>query len=641
MQSTLDALRGQHIVSANQFNRKMLDDFIRIAQHVKKLDEAGHVFRELEGKVMAPLFFENSSRTFSSFTAAMCKLGGSVVNLPIESSSMAKGETLADTISTMDCYADVFVLRHPSVSAIETATCVATHPVMNAGNGSGEHPTQSLLDLVTIDSELGAIDGKAIMMVGDLKHGRTVHSLAKQFTNFKISALHMVAPEALAMPQEIIEYVSSKGVPCFVHNSIPPEIIKTIDVIYVTRMQKERFESVEQYNALRGSYVINRELMQHAKENMIVMHPLPRNEELSTDFDNDHRAAYMRQMRYGLFARMALLLIVLAKADLVVAQLSATTRSNANAVSLASNVLGRHFVNPLMNAAGVYCTTADDLGKLIDSASGAFVTKSCTSAFREGNPSPRYHALPGGSINSMGLPNQGFQFYYDFSKGTYRKPLFFSVSGLTLDETKSMAAQLATHPNINNILMELNLSCPNVPGKPQIGYDMQSMKDYLSAVTSVFPHPFGVKLPPYFDIAHFDAAAEVLNAFSTISFLTCINSVGNGLMIDDTNDTVYIRPKQGYGGIGGDYVLPTALANVNAFYRRCPNKIIIGCGGIRTGRDVYQHLLCGASIVQIGTCLHEDGMPTFQRVAKELREHMAQKGYMHLQDVVGKLKTID
>jgi dihydroorotate dehydrogenase (fumarate) len=639
MQSTLDALRGQHIVAAKQFNRVMLDDFIRLTQHIKSMEQNGHVFRDLQGKIMAPLFFENSSRTYSSFAAAMCKLGGSVVTLPIESSSIAKGESLSDTVSTMDCYADVFVLRHPSVAAIDTAVTVATHPVINAGNGSGEHPTQSLLDLVTIHSELGAIDGKSVMLVGDLKHGRTVHSLAKQLTNFRITALHLVAPVSLAMPQEIITCVQQAGVPCFVHESMPLDIVRSIDVIYVTRMQKERFESVDQYEQLRGTYVVNRDLLSVAKRDMIVMHPLPRNEELSTDVDNDYRAAYVRQMKNGLYARMALLLCVLGKADLIAAQVPPAS-SNCH-VDLTFELLGHHFANPLMNAAGVLCTTADELRKLEDSYSGAMVTKSCTEAFREGNPSPRYHKLALGSINSMGLPNEGFDFYFEFAKKPTKKPLFFSVCGLTLDETRAMAKKLAQHPRISELILELNLSCPNVPGKPQIGYDMQAMKEYIAAVGEVFPRPFGVKLPPYFDIAHFDLAANVLNGFPNVVFLSCINSVGNGLMIDDTADATFIKPKLGFGGIGGEYVLPTALANVNAFFQRCPKKIIIGCGGIQRGVDAYQHILCGASLVQIGTCLYETGPSSFMRIADELRGCLAKRGYKHVHEALGRLKTLE
>nr|BAF95077.1 dihydroorotate dehydrogenase [Parabodo caudatus] len=315
-------------------------------------------------------------------------------------------------------------------------------------------------------------------------------------------------------------------------------------------------------------------------------------------------------------------------------------------MSLATTFLGVNFANPFMNAAGVMCQTENELTSLAQSSSGSLITKSCTSAFREGNPEPRYSKAPLGSINSMGLPNLGFDFYFNYAKNTFpsvnvsNKPIFFSISGLSLEESTSMAQSLCPLATEGQVILELNLSCPNVPGKPQIGYDMEDMDRYLNAVSSVYSMPFGVKMPPYFDFAHFDSAAAVLNKYDKVAFVTCINSVGNGLVIDIDSEQTLIRPKAGFGGIGGSYVLPTALANVNAFYTRCPGKKIIGCGGVTSGSEAFMHILAGASLVQIGTQLQEEGVGVFDRILSELRTLMEKKGYTTLSDFHGKLKTL-
>ncbi|SFN09676.1 dihydroorotate dehydrogenase (fumarate) [Formivibrio citricus] len=307
---------------------------------------------------------------------------------------------------------------------------------------------------------------------------------------------------------------------------------------------------------------------------------------------------------------------------------------------LSTRFLDCAFANPLMNASGVWCYDQTELDALNLSAAGAYVTKSCTLEPRAGNPEPRYKATPLGSINSMGLPNLGYRFYLDYvAKHDYaRKPLFMSVAGLSLEDNLAMVREIKA-ANVPAI-MELNLSCPNVPGKPQIAYDFDAMDAMLAAVCREYDKPFGVKMPPYFDIAHFDAAAEILNRYPQVAFVTCINSIGNALAIDTETETVLIKPKDGFGGIGGDYVLPTALANVNAFFRRCPDKKVIGCGGVKTGEQVFQHLLAGASLVQVGTALQEEGPAIFARLADELAALMAKKGYKTLGDFQGKLKTL-
>ncbi|KAG5481976.1 hypothetical protein LSCM1_05688 [Leishmania martiniquensis] len=313
-------------------------------------------------------------------------------------------------------------------------------------------------------------------------------------------------------------------------------------------------------------------------------------------------------------------------------------------MSLQVSMLGNMFANPFMNAAGVMCSTTEELVAMTESASGSLVSKSCTPALREGNPEPRYETLPLGSINSMGLPNKGFNYYLAYASEQHdysRKPLFLSMSGFSAEENAAMCKRLATVATEKGVILELNLSCPNVPGKPQVAYDFDAMGRYLTAVSEAYPHPFGVKMPPYFDFAHFDAAAAILNEFPKVAFITCINSVGNGLAIDVETESVVIKPKQGFGGLGGRYILPTALANINAFYRRCPQKVIVGCGGVYTGADAFLHVLAGASMVQVGTALHEEGAAIFERLTAELLEVMARKGYKTLDEFRGKVKTMD
>ncbi|RNF01999.1 dihydroorotate dehydrogenase [Trypanosoma rangeli] len=313
-------------------------------------------------------------------------------------------------------------------------------------------------------------------------------------------------------------------------------------------------------------------------------------------------------------------------------------------MNLKLNILGHEFANPFMNAAGVLCSTEEDLRRMTASTSGSLVTKSCTGAHRDGNPEPRYASLPLGSINSMGLPNLGFDFYLNYASQLHdysRKPLFLSMSGLSVEENVAMVRRLAPVAQEKGVVLELNLSCPNVPGKPQVAYDFATMRTYLEQVSSAYGLPFGVKMPPYFDIAHFDMAAAVLNEFPLVKFVTCVNSIGNGLVIDVETESVVIKPKQGFGGVGGKYILPTALANVNAFYRRCSEKLVFGCGGVYSGEDAFMHILAGASMVQLGTALHDEGPDIFTRLADELLAIMTKKGYKTLDEFRGRVKTIE
>lgn len=308
---------------------------------------------------------------------------------------------------------------------------------------------------------------------------------------------------------------------------------------------------------------------------------------------------------------------------------------------LETTFLDYTYTSPLMNASGVHCMTVEELDELAASAAGTFVTKSATLQERAGNPEPRYFDVPLGSINSMGLPNLGLDYYLDYVSDFQQKndlPIFFSVAGMSIEENLTMLRKIEESDFTG--ITELNLSCPNVPGKPQVAYDFPLTEEILSQVFAFFTKPLGVKLPPYFDMAHFDQMAEILNKFP-LTYVNSINSIGNGLYIDTENDAVVIKPKDGFGGIGGEYVKPTALANVRGFYTRLKSEIkIIGTGGIRTGQDAYEHLLCGATLLQIGTELHKEGPGIFQRINQELEEIMAAKGYDTIEAFRGKLRSI-
>ena len=304
---------GKDILSVRQFNRRDLEYIFGVANEMEEMVRRVGSFDLLKGKILASLFYEPSTRTSSSFTAAMERLGGSVIPISeVRYSSVSKGESLPDTVRTLEAYADVIVLRHPEVGSAELAAKYARKPIINAGDGVGEHPTQALLDLFTIVQELGHVDGLTVTMVGDLKYGRTVHSLARLLTLFNVR-LNYVSPEILRMPEYIIDEIKPSNVPQAEYDSLDP-ILAESDVLYVTRVQKERFSDPEQYESVKNAFVIDTDTMQKAKESMIVMHPLPRVGEITIEVDDDPRAAYFRQMEYGLYVRMALLAMVLGKA---------------------------------------------------------------------------------------------------------------------------------------------------------------------------------------------------------------------------------------------------------------------------------------------------------------------------------------
>jgi aspartate carbamoyltransferase len=304
---------GKDILSVKQFSRRDLEYIYGVAHEMHEMVTRVGSFDLLKGKILANLFYEPSTRTSSSFTSAMERLGGSVIPInEVRYSSVSKGESLPDTVRTLEAYADVIVLRHPEVGSAALAAQYARKPIINAGDGVGEHPTQALLDLFTIQEELGHIDGLTVTMLGDLKYGRTVHSLARLLTLYDVR-LNYVSPAILPMPEEVVAEVAEKGIPQQVFTRLE-DVIPQTDVLYVTRVQKERFSDPEAYEVVKGMFVITPETMQLAKDVMIVMHPLPRVGEISMEVDDDPRAAYFRQMEYGLYTRMALLAAVLGKA---------------------------------------------------------------------------------------------------------------------------------------------------------------------------------------------------------------------------------------------------------------------------------------------------------------------------------------
>jgi aspartate carbamoyltransferase len=304
---------GKDILSVKQFSRSDLEYIFAVAHEMREMVARVGSFDLLKGKILANLFYEPSTRTSSSFTSAMERLGGSVVPInEVRYSSVSKGESLPDTVRTLDCYADIIVLRHPEMGSAALASQYARKPIINAGDGVGEHPTQALLDLFTIVEELKDVDGLTVTMLGDLKYGRTVHSLARLLSLFKVK-INYVSPDILRMPAEIIEELNELGIEQAEYNSLD-QIISSTDVLYVTRVQKERFENQEDYESVKGAFVVDTEIMNQAKERMIVMHPLPRVGEITMEVDDDPRAAYFRQMEYGMYVRMALLAMVLGKA---------------------------------------------------------------------------------------------------------------------------------------------------------------------------------------------------------------------------------------------------------------------------------------------------------------------------------------
>ena len=306
------SLKGKDILHGNQFSRKEIDLVIKVASDFEKELKKKDSLTLLRGKILATLFFEPSTRTRLSFETAMQRLGGGVISMAsAESSSAAKGETVADTAKTVSQYADVIVIRHPRIGSAKEAADAAPIPVINAGDGAGQHPTQALLDIYTIQKELGSIKNLKVSLVGDLKNGRTVHALVELLSLFG-AKLYFVSPENLRMPGEISSQLREKGIEV-VETGDMKEAALASDLIYMTRIQKERFEDFSEYERLKGSFVVNGEFLERLKKKITILHPLPRVDEISPEIDSYPGAAYFRQVRNGVFVRMALLAMIFGK----------------------------------------------------------------------------------------------------------------------------------------------------------------------------------------------------------------------------------------------------------------------------------------------------------------------------------------
>lgn len=307
---------------------------------------------------------------------------------------------------------------------------------------------------------------------------------------------------------------------------------------------------------------------------------------------------------------------------------------------ISTKIASTKFESCIFNTSGPLDTTLEELEVIAKSASSAITMKSCTIEPREGNPLPRYADLEFGSINSMGLPNLGYKSYVKFSKvlkKKFKKPIIASICGMTLEDDVLMFKAFNDSPVD---LIEFNPGSPNTIGKPIIGYDALEMDRLLDAVSQISKKPFGLKLPPYFDLVHFDQIAQVIKKYP-VKFVTSINSIGNGLVINPYTEQPLIKPKGGLGGVGGSYIKYTALANVRKFYELFEDKIqIIGVGGVYSGIDAFELILAGASAVQVGTAFIQKGPGIFEKLQKELKEFMGFKGYVKISDFRGKLKPL-
>ena len=299
---------GRDIISIKDFNREEIDYILKVASKMEPIAKTGSEM--LKGKILATLFFEPSTRTRLSFESAMHRLGGSTIGFAeAEIASVKKGENLADTVRTVENYADVIALRHPLEGAARLAAEFAEVPIINAGSGAEEHPTQALLDLYTIMKEKNRIDGLNIALMGDLRYGRTVHSLAYALSMYDVK-LYLISPDILRMRKEVLKTLKEKKVEV-VEKSRIEDVIGELDVLYVTRIQKERFPDPAEYAKVRGSYRIDLETLKNAKKDLVILHPLPRVDEIAPEVDSTPHARYFRQVWNGIIVRMALLALIL------------------------------------------------------------------------------------------------------------------------------------------------------------------------------------------------------------------------------------------------------------------------------------------------------------------------------------------
>jgi len=304
-----------------------------------------------------------------------------------------------------------------------------------------------------------------------------------------------------------------------------------------------------------------------------------------------------------------------------------------------TKVAGINFDSYVLNASGPKDSTLEELKVIAESGSSAITMKSCTLEPREGNAEPRYVRLQFGSIQSMGLPNLGYQEYIELASELrkYNKPIIASIAGLTIDDYQKMVKDFQ---NSKVHLIEINLSCPNLEGKAPIAYNFEQTELVLNKIRDLGEKPIGLKLPPYYERSQCEQIVKLVQRYN-ISFITCINSIGNTLVIDPEKEMPVIKPKKGFGGLSGQYIKPIALANVRMFYELLMNKVsIIGVGGIKSGSDAFEFLLAGADAVQIGTTFEKEGSLSFGRIDKELKDILQKKGYNSIQEIKGKLKYL-
>ncbi|MBU3090834.1 aspartate carbamoyltransferase [Clostridium sp. CM028] len=299
-------LKGRHLIEPMDFTILELEEIFDYADEIiKKPENFSHI---CDGKVLATLFYEPSTRTRLSFEAAMLRLGGQVLGFSeAKSSSAAKGESVADTIRTVECYADIAAMRHPKEGAPKVASMHSQMPVINAGDGGHQHPTQTLTDLLTIRNIKGSLSNLTIGICGDLKFGRTVHSLIKAMSRYENIKFILISPNELTIPKYIKSEVLEKNNMEFLEVEKLEDVIGDLDILYMTRVQKERFFNEEDYIRLKDIYILDKEKMLKAKKDMIILHPLPRVNEIAVEIDADPRACYFRQAKYGMYARMALI----------------------------------------------------------------------------------------------------------------------------------------------------------------------------------------------------------------------------------------------------------------------------------------------------------------------------------------------
>ena len=298
-----------HLIDMDDYSVSQWNAMVRLAQSIMRHPES--YAEKCKGKIMATLFYEPSTRTQMSFQAAMIRLGGSVIGFDNPgNSSVAKGENLKDTVKIVSSYSDILVMRHSQEGSAKAAALTADCPVINAGDGGHLHPTQTLTDLLTLQNELGRLEGLTVGLCGDLKNGRTVHSLLKALSCYKNNKFILVSTPDLRLPAYIKDVLSARGCEYREADTLE-EVLPELDMLYMTRIQRERFDNQEDISKQMGVYRLTKELMSLAKKDMIVMHPLPRVDEIDVAVDDDPRAAYFKQANYGMYVRMALILSTL------------------------------------------------------------------------------------------------------------------------------------------------------------------------------------------------------------------------------------------------------------------------------------------------------------------------------------------